>query len=325
MLNETVKQRINAALNFQETEQVPCCDLIENRKIFNYFTNSRSLHPADKIKAYHELGVDICWNFQPSYHSSAPGLLGRIKTWAFSEDQLKLIPRELLEKEFIDYQKQKARFEPHTYLAMSSEGCLDVSRRNMGNENFSQKLYSDPLDIERVMEIFAENLFQRASMFAEHDPGPVFFILDDISNFSGMRISLRFLREQWLPKLQNAIIPLKDKGVKVVLHSRGDLCDLIPDLIEAGVDGIHPVDPNAGMNIGIIKKNYARSLLLFGNVDIYNKKTPKQIYADTKKCMELASFGGGHFIGSCYGINDTLELKQVFSFFSAIKEGLNPA
>jgi uroporphyrinogen decarboxylase len=93
-------------------------------------------------------------------------------------------------------------------------------------------------------------------------------------------------------------------------------------LLDVGFDGIHPIDPNAGMDIGIIKKKYAKSLLLFGNVDLISadQSGEKDIVSRTKQCIDKSSYDGGHFIGSFHGINKNLKLQEILSFFAAIKD-----
>ncbi len=318
MLDKKIADRINSALNFQEADQVPFCDFLDNKKISVYFSHKHRFAREDKIKAYDGLRIDVCWRFERRKNHRQESLLSYFKRTSRKTEPVFPSEQELRE-EMDDFREQQKMFEPYTCLAMSVEGCLSVAYRNMGFENFCEKMYLEPLEIDRMLELHAENILVRAREFAVNGMGPLFFITDDIAYNKGLIFSPVFLRQNWLPKLRNAITPLKEKNIKVILHSDGNINDILDDLIDIGIDGIHPVDREAGMNIGILKKKYGKSLLLFGNVVLYGQNTDS-IVEQTKDCFKKASFYGGHFIGSNSGIDKNIEMESIFSLSRAIKE-----
>lgn len=322
MLDEKVLKRINLALNFQESDRVPICEFLDNPKIFEYF--SHKPHPLleDKVKAYHQLGIDICWRFEMRQGLRYKGVIERLQRFALRQKKINVLSPDDLTAEIDDFKQQQKIFHPFTCLAMSVEGCLSIAYRTYGFEDFCKNMYVELIEVEKLFDICAENLYLRAQRFAEQELGPVFFIKDHIAYKEGLIFSRNFLLQNWIPKIKQAIEPLKQKNIKVILHSQGNFTEIIDDLQEAGFDGIHPIDPNAGMDIGIIKKRYARSLIVFGNVDLISADQfgAKDIVLRTKQCIQKASYNGGHFIGSFHGINKNLKLQEVLSFFSALKD-----
>lgn len=325
MLDKKIEERLKRTLDFQEADSVPICDFLDNEKVFDYFSRKAKFNLEDKVKAYHGLHIDVCWRFERRKGKRENNFLKFFKKHSLKKRSLNILSEKEVQEEFDDFKKQKELFEPYTYLAMSAEGCLSVIYRQIGFENFCQMMYTEPVEVERLIELFAESLYQRANIFAQKELGNLFFITDDVAYKQGLIFSPSFLNSQWLPRLAHAILPLKEKNVKVILHSDGNISSIIDQLIDIGIDGIHPVDSEAGMDIGIIKKRYAKSLLLFGNIVLYGQN-PESIIEQTKKCIKKASFDGGHFIGSSSGIDNNIELKSVFSFFTAVKEfGKYPA
>lgn len=322
MLDEKVLQRINHALNFQESDQIPICEFIDNFKVFEYFCDNKNPLIAGKVKAYNQLGIDICWRFEKRENVRYQGFLEKIQRFALRQKEIKVLSQLELDDEFADFKQQQKLFYPLTLLAMSVEGCLSIAYKTFGFEEFSKKMYVGLLEVEKLIELCAENLYQRAMRFADQDLGPLFFIKDDIAYDKGLIFSKNFLVQHWIPRIQRAIEPLKEKNIKVILHSRGNFTDLLDSLIEAGIDGIHPIDPLSGMDIGIIKKKYAKSLLLFGNVDLksIDNDGKKNIKGRTFKCLQKSAFNGGYFMGSAHGIGQNLKLQEVLSFFAAIKD-----
>ncbi len=320
MLDENLSKRIELALNFQESDRVPICDFLDNPKVFRYFSHSKDITIREKVKAYHELGIDVCWQFERRKNYRHEGFLKRLQKFALRSAKLEVLNNEEFEEEMADFTQQQKLFEPYTYLAMSAEGILGVAYKALGYEEFCKKMYVELIEIERLIDIYAENLYQRALRFANAGLGPIFFINDDIAYDRGLMFSKVFLQQHWLPRIHRSIEPLKEKGIKVILRSRGNITEILGQLIDFGIDGIHPIDPLCGMDIGILKKTYAKNLLLFGNIDLTGYDVSRGIEEKVKKCIKNASFGGGHFIGSVKGVGRNLNLQEVFVYFTALKE-----
>ena len=320
MLDQKLIDRIDRTLDFKESDRVPICDFLDNQKVFNYFAqNKNEITLVDKVRAYHSLGIDVCWRFEKRQKLREPRMIGILKKLTSRQDKFAALTPEEIAQEFEEFKEQQKLFMPHTYLAMSAEGCLSMAYRSLGFENFCEKMYTDAMGIEKLIEILADNLYVRANEFSRQQLGRIFFITDDIAYKKGLIFSPSFLKKQWLPRIKNAIGPLKKNNIKVILHSDGNLNAIIDDLIDIGIDGIHPVDSEAGMDISVLKKTYSKTLLLFGNVVLYGLDT-EGIAEQTKKCIKQASFSGGHFIGSSAGIDKNISLKNVFSFYTSIKE-----
>ncbi|MBU1042812.1 MAG: uroporphyrinogen decarboxylase family protein [Candidatus Omnitrophica bacterium] len=322
MLDEKVAQRISLALNFKQSDRIPICEFIDNPKVFEYFCHDSNPSIEDKVKAYHQLGIDICWRFERRQSLRYQGILEKLQRFALRQKKINALSPFELSEEIDDFKQQQKLFYPFTCLAMSVEGCLSIAYKTFGFEAFCKKMYVDLLEIEKLIDICADNLYQRALRFADEELGQLFFIKDHIAYDKGLLFSKNFLLRHWIPKIKQAIAPLKEKNIKVILHSRGNFTQVIDDLQQAGFDGIHPIDSQSGMNIGLIKKQYAKNLLLFGNVDLKASQSsgPDQINALTRECIKKASYDGGHFIGTVHGINRDLKLQQVLSFFSAVRD-----
>ena len=56
-------------------------------------------------------------------------------------------------------------------------------------------------------------------------------------------------------------------GMPVIFHTDGNVSELIPHLIEAGIRAIEPLESNVGMDLARLKKEYGRDVVLFGGVD----------------------------------------------------------
>ena len=131
---------------------------------------------------------------------------------------------------------------------------------------------------------------------------------DDAGHNQGPMISPRMWREFILPYHRRIVDEL---DVPVIWHSDGAIESLLPMAIEAGFVGIHPLEPAAGMDLGKVKREFGRDLVLIGNVDVtvLCNSDLDAVREEVRRCIEQGAAGGGYMISSC----------------SSIFEGMNPA
>lgn len=115
---------------------------------------------------------------------------------------------------------------------------------------------------------------------------------------------------------------LIDAGIKVIFHSDGNLWQILDDLLNAGIDGLNPIEPLAGMDLGKLKRRYGKRLVLVGGIDcsvLLPLGTPEQIHNAVKEAIRVAAPGGGFFIGSSSEITPSTPLENVLAFFEACR------
>lgn len=71
----------------------------------------------------------------------------------------------------------------------------------------------------------------------------------------------------------------------------------------ARIDGINPLQPDAGMELYRMKERYGNKIVLSGNVDsgILQFGTPEMVKRATEECIKAAAPGGGYFFGTGAG------------------------
>jgi uroporphyrinogen decarboxylase len=84
--------------------------------------------------------------------------------------------------------------------------------------------------------------------------------------------------------------------VPVFWHSEGYIRDYIPMAVEAGIKGLHGMEPGAGMNMREIKKEFGKDLVLMGNVDgneILCQPNLSLVRKEVDRCLKEGMEGGG--------------------------------
>lgn len=91
---------------------------------------------------------------------------------------------------------------------------------------------------------------------------------NDMGSQRGLMLSPELIREFVIPGAKELISQAKSYGLKVIYHSCGSIEAVIPDLIEAGVDVIHPIQALAqDMDLQNLKSKFADITSFCGGVD----------------------------------------------------------
>jgi uroporphyrinogen decarboxylase len=146
------------------------------------------------------------------------------------------------------------------------------------------------------------------SRIADHQIGIVHRYLDlevDIIRATddyGAQRSLLLSPELWRslikPELSRIITAAKEGGALFWLHSCGHIMEILPDLIEIGVDVVDPVQANAN-DQAEFKRSYGDKLCFMGGIDTQHTLTLgslKEIAAEVEKRIQLMGPGGGFIL-----------------------------
>lgn len=104
---------------------------------------------------------------------------------------------------------------------------------------------------------------------------------NDMGSQTSLMLSPQLIREFIIPGARELVEQAKSYGLKVIYHSCGSIYDVIPDLIGAGVDVVHPIQALAkNMQPQLLKDSFGNKVSFCGGVDAQNllvNGTPEQI------------------------------------------------
>ena len=167
-----------------------------------------------------------------------------------------------------------------------------------GLEAFSYYL-SDAEDvIDAQLESNAAHACRWAEGLPADDPFEAVFIGEDIAFKSGPMFSPRWLRAHYFPHLKRVVSAFHARCKKVVFHSDGNLNPVMDDLVAAGIDGLNPIEVQAGMDLADLHKRYP-ALIYFGGIDVSHLLPfgkPQEVQDAVVKAIE--DTGGQILIGS---------------------------
>lgn len=141
------------------------------------------------------------------------------------------------------------------------------------------------------------------------------WIYDDMAYNEGPMFSPASFEKVFLPAYRAMIKAYKDAGARYVfLHSDGDIRLLLDMLIDAGIDGINPLERRAHMEPLALRKKYPRLILTGGmcNTDTLIKGPISRIQAEARQLIDLGR-GGGVIIGT-HSVSPEIPLEHFVAY-----------
>ncbi len=141
------------------------------------------------------------------------------------------------------------------------------------------------------------------------------WIYDDMAFNGGPMFSPRAFERVFLPAYRRMIGAYKAAGARYVfLHSDGNIRPLLDMLIDAGIDGLNPLERRAGMHLARIRKRYPNLVLTGGmcNTDTLVHGPVDRIAREAREIIDLGR-GGGIVIGT-HSIGPEIPLEHFAAY-----------
>ena len=198
-----------------------------------------------------------------------------------------------LERQFARLQ---GRFGDRIYLMGSvCWGLWENATQVMGLPAFAVALRHDP-EFVRCMVRYYEALYL-AAVHAAADAGlPGFVYSDDMGHKTGPQTSPRVLDEFFGPSLRRIADEAHRRGLKIIIHSCGNVYQLLDLFADWGFDGVHSLEPTAGIDLAEVKRRVGAKMCVFGNLDIahlLSHGTRQEVEEAVKAALRAAAQDGG--------------------------------
>ena len=166
-----------------------------------------------------------------------------------------------------------------------------------GMENALMNMIANPEIYEAVDAKIMEFYLKANEIFYEATKGRLNAVLigNDMGSQRGLMLSPDMVRRFIIPGCKKLVEQAHSYGLKVIYHSCGSIVDIIPDLIEAGVDIIHPIQAlAAGMEPQGLKEKFGDKVSFCGGVDTQDllvNGTPEDVQKKVKELRTIFPTG----------------------------------
>lgn len=147
---------------------------------------------------------------------------------------------------------------------------------------------------------------------------------DDYAGNTNLIISTSMFRRFIRPAIQRLVDTVKSyrSDLKVMFHSDGAITRLIPDLVEIGVDVLHPLEPLPAMDLEAIKAAYGDRVTFLGGVDIARAMTGSTEDVRNEVCRRITQLakGGGYILAPANHLQADVPAENVVALYRYARE-----
>jgi uroporphyrinogen decarboxylase len=138
------------------------------------------------------------------------------------------------------------------------------------------------------------------------------FMFDDLGYRNATLFSPAAFRELEFPSQKRLYDFCHAHKMPTILHSCGRVRAIVPDLLEAGLDCLQPLEVKSGMDLVELKKTFDGHLALFGGIDVraMANPDPKVIEKEIKTKIPVAKKGGGYIYHSDHSVPSNVSFEQ---------------
>ncbi|HOK79405.1 MAG TPA: uroporphyrinogen decarboxylase family protein [bacterium] len=196
-----------------------------------------------------------------------------------------------------------------------------------GFEQFMMDLVLQPEIAECIFDNLVNAYIERFRKYKKYvcDYVQIVNVNDDLGTQQGLQISPIVYRKLVKPYQKKLYQFIKESGVFLFLHSDGSIYDVIPDLIEMGVDIINPVQFTAeNMQLEKLKSKFGKYITFWGGgcdtQHILPYAEPNEVKRHVHKCIRILSKGSGFVFCQIHNIQPDVPPENIMAMYEAVKE-----
>lgn len=214
-------------------------------------------------------------------------------------------------------------------LGLFGGNLLELGQFLYRNDKFLMMLALEPRKVhaflDRLVEMHLENLEKYLGLVG--DKIDVIVFGDDLGMQTGPQMSPEMYREFFKPRHGRMWKRAKELAdVKVMLHCCGGVRELLPDLIDAGLDAINPVQISSrGMEAEGLKADFGDKLVFWGGgcdtQRVLPQGTPDEVRVHVRRQVDIFKRGGGFVFQQVHNILANVPPENVVAMFEEVASG----
>jgi uroporphyrinogen decarboxylase len=214
------------------------------------------------------------------------------------------------ERKLADGAKRLRERSDRAIIGLFGGNLLEIGQFLYRNDNFMMLLAGEPRRAHAFLDALTALHLANLERFLGAVGSYIDIILfgDDLGMQTGPQISPAMYREFFKPRHREMWMRAKKLAkVKVMLHCCGGVRELLPDLIEAGLDAVNPVQITcAGMDAAGLKRDFGRDITLWGGgcdtQQVLPTGTTEELRRHVRQQIRTLSPGGGFVFQQVHNI-----------------------
>ena len=175
-----------------------------------------------------------------------------------------------------------------------------------------------------VHELFSRITDYNVTIINEALKYPIdgFYFGDDYGQQTGMIMSPSLWRDFFKPYLARTFAPIKAKGLPVILHSCGNILDILDDLVEIGLDCYQTVQPEI-YDLKELKKRFGGRLAFYGAISTQQFlpfAAPDEVKTKVKETISDLGKNGGYICAPTHQVPADVPPENIMAMIEALRK-----
>jgi len=198
-----------------------------------------------------------------------------------------------------------------------------VYKKLRGDEQAFIDLIDNPDIVHYCLGKLFDLAYENTVRIYEQIPGQVLltYVAEDMGGQTDLLFSPAHVREFLLPGMKRMIDLAHQAGAFVLHHNDGNCRRIIPDMVEAGIDILNPIQwRTTGMDRQELKREFGDKVIFHGGMD--NQQTlpfgtPEDVRREVLDNLEILGRGGGYILAPCHNIQPITPVENILAMYEA--------
>ena len=201
-----------------------------------------------------------------------------------------------------------------------SFGLFERAWSLRGFENFLMDLVENGAFAEELLEYITEWFLQSVDLMAT---GPVdaVFLTDDHAAQRGLLMGCDRWRRLFKPRWKRIFDRVHHYGLYTIMHMCGNTSEVVPDLIEIGLDCMESCQPEC-MDIYELKRRYGEDIRFWGGLGAQRMLpfcTAEEVRGETARLKREMGRGGGYILAGAKGLGAEVPVENIAAYLEEAK------
>ena len=178
--------------------------------------------------------------------------------------------------------------------------------------DFSFRMVDEPDALKRETQDLVDHFLRRAEKYKEHGALDGFAMCSDYCFNDGPFMSPAQFGEFVTPYLEQACAGYRQMGLYSIKHTDGNIMPILDQLVQAGPDALHSLDPQGGVDIAEVKRLAGDDICLIGNVNcgLIDTGTDDEVRESARYALTHGMPGGGYIFSTSNCVYTGMRLER---------------
>ena len=200
-------------------------------------------------------------------------------------------------------------------------GLFEMSWQPFGFQRWAVAIHREKDFMRRYIKFYEDWYCMMIEAMADAGlPGAVYS--DDMAYKSGPMLSPKMMEEFFGDAFRRITETAHRLGMKIVVHSDGNVYPLLEWYADCGFDGVHALEPTAGIELAKVKEMVGDRMCILGNIDITHilvDASREEVFEAVRSSIKAAGQGGGYFVAPTNS-HPGISLERLHWMLEAVEE-----